>query len=227
MMIVTVLAATLAACATDRSFGLAPGIEVTELTALPAPRGETLYTIGPQEKLEIFVVGAEELSGTYLTDEEGNLVFPLLGRVEIGQRRPSEASAIIADRLRGRYLLDPQVRVIPEELPPPSISIGGEVKRPGSYPAAGQPTLMQVINQAEGLTEYAESEDVLIMRTVDGQRYIGLYNVGAIRRGNADDPRLYADDLVMVGDSPARRRLDDILQLVPLSTPLVVLLNRI
>lgn len=217
-------AALLSACATDRSIGLAPEIQVTSLEALPPPRGEISYSIGPQEKLSIEVVGAETLSGMFLTDIDGNLAFPLIGLVDVAGKTPSEASRLIADRLRGRYLLDPQVRVIPEEFPVPSISVGGQVKRPGSYPAVGRQTLLRAVNQAEGMTDYARVDDVLVFRTVEGQRYIGAYNIAAIQRGNYPDPILYPNDIVVVGDSPERRRLETILKLLPGFTTAAVLL---
>jgi len=220
-------AVSLAACATDRSFGTSPDIEITELSELPAPRGETFYTIGPQQKLEIEVVGSEDLSGTFLTDEDGHIRYPLLGKVEIGDKTPSEASRMIAEGLRGQFLLDPQVRVIPEDFPPPSISIGGQVKKPGFYPAIGKSTLMRAVNQAEGLTEFAEIEDVLVIRNVGGQKYIGLYNLKAIQRGNYPDPELYPNDIVTVGDSPERRRLQTILPLVPILSTAAIIIDRL
>lgn len=207
--------ALLSGCAIDRSIGLAPGISVTELEELPVPRGEISYVIGPQEKLAIDVVGAPTLSGTFLTDIDGTLSFPLIGTVDLVGKTPREASTEISDRLRGRYLLDPQVRVIPEEFPVPSISVGGQVKKPGSYPAVGRQTLMRAVNEAEGLTEFARIDDVLVFRTVEGQRYIGAYNLGAIQRGNYPDPLLYPNDIVVVGDSPERRRLETFLKLLP------------
>lgn len=226
-LIIMATAGLLSACATDRSFGTSPDIEVTDLSELPAPQGEIFYTVGPQEKIEIQVIGSEELSGTYLTDERGNIAFPLLGELETGGKSPSEAANIIADGLRGRYVLDPLVRFVPAEFPPPSISVGGQVKKPGFYPAIGKPTLLRAVNQAEGLTEFAEVEDVLVIRKVDGQTYIGLYNIKAIQRGNYPDPVLYPNDIVTVGDSPARRRLQTILPLVPILSTAAIIIDRL
>jgi polysaccharide export outer membrane protein len=155
------------------------------------------------------------LSGTYLTDIDGQLAFPLIGSIPLDGKTPTEASAMIADRLRGRYLRDPQVRVIPEEFPVPTVSVGGQVRKPGSYPAIGKQTLLKVVNLAEGLTDFAKQDDVLVLRNVDGQRYIGVYNIQAIQRGNYPDPEVYANDIVIVGDSPERRRLNILLQVLP------------
>lgn len=216
------------ACATDRSFGTESSIEITQLESLPEPYGEITYTIGPQEKLEIVVVGAEDLSGFFFTDPNGHIAFPYLGTVETGGKSPSAASLIIAERLRGMVVRDPQVRVIPEKFPEPSITIGGEVTKPGSYPAVGKPTLMTLVAKAEGFAEYAKEDDVLIFRTVDGQRYVGLYDFEAISRGNYPDPRLYPNDVVMVGDAPGRRRFDELLDLAaPLATPIIILIDRV
>ncbi len=134
---------------------------------------------------------------------------------------------MIASGLREDYILDPQVRVIPEELPPPSITIGGEITKPGAYPAAGRVTLLQLVSQAEGLDQFAKEDDVLVFRTVEGRQYIGVYDIRAIGRGNAPDPVLYANDLVVVGDSPARRRLDNIIGLSPILTPVAILIDRL
>lgn len=214
-------------CATDRSYGEAAGIERANLESLPAPRIENLYVIGPQEVLEIEVVGAERLSGTYLTDGEGQISFPLIGLVSISGLAPNEAADLLEDALRGRYLLNPEVRVIPSVVPPRNVSVGGQVNKPGEYPITGRQSLVRVINQAGGLAEYAKSEDVLILRTVGGQRYIGAYNIQAIQRGNYEDPTVYPNDIVFVGDSPARRRLDSILRFAPLLSTSAILIDRV
>ncbi|RZP19224.1 MAG: polysaccharide export protein [Erythrobacter sp.] len=222
-----VLPLALSGCATDRSYGQASGIEIAELEELPAPRLENLYVIGPQEPLEIEVVGAERLSGTYLTDGEGRISFPLIGLLNFGGMAPNEAADSIANYLRGSYLLNPQVRVIPSQIPPPTVSVGGQVDTPGEYPVVGRKSLLRVINQAGGLAEYAQLDDVLILRTVAGQRYIGAYNIQAIQRGNYEDPVVYPNDIILVGDSPSRRRLDNILRFAPLLSTSAILIDRI
>lgn len=221
------VALILPGCATDRTYGEAPGIEIAELEELPAPRFDNLYVIGQQDALEIEVVGAERLSGTYLTDGQGRISFPLIGLLDVDGLAPNEAADLIANSLQGNYLLNPQVRVIPAEVPPRTVSVGGQVNKPGEYPVPGKQSLLRVINQAGGLAEYADMEDVLVLRTVAGQRYIGAYNIQAIQRGNYADPTVYPNDIVVVGDSPARRRLDNILSFAPLLSTSAILIDRI
>ena len=66
----------------------------------------------------------------------------------------------------------------------------------------------------------------MILRTVDNQRMAGLYDLGAIRRGAYVDPPIYANDVVIVGDSPERRLFRDIVSLAPLvAAPLVAVVR--
>ena len=79
----------------------------------------------------------------------------------------------------------------------------------------------------EAVIDFADEDDVVVLRTVQGQRIAGLYNIEAIRRGLYDDPPIYANDLVVVGDSPQRRLFRDFISLAPLlAAPIVAVLQR-
>ena len=85
---------------------------------------------------------------------------------------------------------------------------------------------MRAVATARGIDEFAKLDDVVVLRTVNGQRYAGLYNLAAIRRGNYVDPDIFANDTVIVGESKQRRMFRDFLQLVPLlTTPLIIALQ--
>ena len=87
-------------------------------------------------------------------------------------------------------------------------------------------TLLRAVASARGLTEFAKADDIVILRTVNGQRFAGLYNITAIRRGLYMDPEIYANDLIVVGDSPQRRLFRDFIGVAPfLATPLVAILQ--
>ena len=222
-----VCAIGLSACATNRTYGAAPDIQLTDLQSLPSPDNAGFYKIGPQEILDIKVVGSELLSSKFITDARGRIDFPLVGNVDLSNQTPTDASRIIASELQGEYVLNPQVIVIPEELNQASFNVAGQVNRPGDYPADSNMTLLRAISIAGGQAEYADLEEVLVFRTVEGQRYIGAYNLAAIQQGNYPDPRIYAQDIVMVGDSPGERRLDRILQIIPVLSTAVILIDRV
>ncbi len=133
----------------------------------------------------------------------------------------------IANGLRGDYIVDPQVRVRPEEVEEPLVSVGGQVAKPGAVPAAISGTLMRAVNNAGGLSDYGNSKDVLVQREVQGRRYIGVYNLEAIQRGNYPDPAIYPNDVITVGESSRRRTLETILQYVPLLSSTAILIDRV
>jgi polysaccharide export outer membrane protein len=225
--VLLVASLALGACASvDRSYGAASDITVTSLTELPAP-ASTLPRFSPMSIVEITVAQDESLSGTYAVDENGILDFPLIGSVAALGLSPTQLAAVISSRLAGEYVLNPVVTVNPVNATPPTVSIGGQVNEPGNYPMAHATTLLRAINTAGGLGEYARGNDVLVFREVSGERYIGLYNLSAIMRGNLDDPPLFEGDIVMVGDNPGERRLDRILQIMPAVTSSLVLIDRI
>ena len=190
---------------------------------LTAPGRQTL--IGPLDTIGIDVYGVEELSMQVQVDSSGEILMPLIREVEVGGRTPSEVARTIEERL-AQYVRDPSVSVNITKSVSQVVTVDGEVNDPGLYPVTNRTTLMRTIASARGLSELAKLEEVVILRTVGGQRYAGLYDLGAIRRGAYADPEIYANDTIIVGDSPTRRMLQEFGPLVPLiTTPLIVLLQ--
>lgn len=235
MRSVLVLACTiiLAACAGKPELVGGPDVEVVQSEALPEPSSSDIlqqnrpYLIGPYDKLVIDVFGIEELSEREVqADMGGRLSFPLAGTIDAAGKTPGELEDEIEARLRAAYVRDPQVTVNLKETISQVVTVDGQVRKPGLYPVVGRMTLMRAVATAEGTAEFAKLEDVVVFRTVAGQRYAALYNLKAIRRGVYTDPEIYANDVVVVGDSDARRLFRDLLQVFPLlSGPLILALR--
>ena len=226
--------ASLSGCAGPAAVGGAEGIQVLSGTALPPPERSDLlaetrpYLIGPFDKLIIDVFGIEELSAREVqTDASGRISFPLAGIVEAAGRTPAEVEEEIEGRLSTRYIRDPQVTVNLKETVSQVITVDGQVREPGLYPVIGKMTLMRAVATAKGASEFAKLDDVVLFRTVKGQDFAAVFNLEAIRRGNYEDPEVFANDVVVVGDSKARRMFKDALQVAPLLTaPLFFLLQQ-
>ncbi|MFN2099295.1 polysaccharide biosynthesis/export family protein [Altererythrobacter sp. MF3-039] len=228
---ITILAVfiALSGCATG-PVGNDPSIEVIDSQTLPPPTRNDLfaasrpYLIGPFDKLKIDVFGVEDLQKEVQIDASGRLSFPLIGEVEASGSTPSELANLIKERLSGRFVRDPQVTVNLTETVSQVITVDGSVDEPGLYPVVGKMTLMRAVATAGGLTEFAGMENVVVFRTVNGQDYAALFNLKAIRRGNYSDPEIYANDVIVVSESRARRIFRDLLQAAPLlTTPIIVL----
>lgn len=227
------LVPALAACAGDRSYGKDPQIRLAGTEGLPVPGRDDIYgqqrpyLIGPLDKLNIQVFGVDDLSMKVQTDASGRISMPLAGVIEAAGKSPAEVATLIEAGLRGKYVRNPVVTVNLEDTVSQVITVEGEVKEPGIYPAIGRMTLLRSVATAKGTSEYARLDDVVIFRTVAGQKMAGLYNLKAIRQGNYSDPEIFPGDVVVVGDSQARRIFRDALQVAPaVLTPLVYLLSR-
>ena len=234
-MAVALAALALTACAgKPLPLGGGTAVQVIDATGLPAPLadGDDLtqpkYRIGAFDELAIDVYGVEALERKVQVDGSGDILFPLAGRISAKGLTPFELSEVIAQRLRGKYIRDPQVSVNLIETVSQVVTVDGQVKEPGLYPVMGSMTLMQAVARAKGTTEFAKLEDVVIFRTVDEQRYVALYNLAMIRRGSYEDPRIFPGDIVVVGDTPNRRLLRDIIAVGSLiATPIIALIQRL
>ncbi|WP_230279626.1 polysaccharide biosynthesis/export family protein [Croceicoccus sp. Ery15] len=201
-------------------------------SALPAPQRTDLLAdarpalIGPLDMISVEIFGVPELSKQIQVDTGGRIEMPLIGTLDAGGKTPAELAKDIETALSGRYVRDPNVTVNITSSVSQVVTIDGQVVEPGLYPVTNQMTLMRTIASARGLTEFAKVDDVVILRNVGGQKLAGLYNVQEIRRGAYEDPAVYANDLIVVGDSPQRRMFKDIVSTAPLvAAPLVALIN--
>ncbi len=96
------------------------------------------------------------------------------------------------------------------------VSVQGEVTEPGVYQLTGPTTLLEVMSMAKGETELATLDQVVVFRNVEGQRMGAVFDVASIRRGEAADPVIQGNDLVVVGYSAARRFWRNVLTAAPL-----------
>ncbi len=225
----------LAGCADDPVLGKSKEpMVVSALHELPPPTGAdlvgstTAYRIGPLDKLSIEVFGVPDLSGKFQTDAAARLSMPLIGELDAAGVTPNDLAHDIAKRLREHYVRDPQVTVNLEETTSQVFTVDGQVTQPGNYPVVGDMSLMRAVATAKGAGEFARMEDVVVFRTVDGKSMAALYNLDSIRRGLYPDPKIYAHDVIVVGDSKARRAFQQFVQITPLlTTPLILILERV
>ncbi|MFL0415821.1 polysaccharide biosynthesis/export family protein [Sphingomonas sp. 179-A 2A2 NHS] len=193
----------------------------SDLTAADRPA-----LIGPLDTIEVSVFGIPELGREMQVDASGRIAMPLAGTIDARGKTAQELGDAVAAALRRHYVRDPEVTVNIKSSVSQVVTIDGSVVEPGLYPVTNQMTLMRVVASAKGLTEFARQEDVVILRTVGAQRMAGLYDIAAIRRGAYDDPPVYANDVIIVGDSPQRRLFRDLVSVSPvLAAPLIAVLQ--
>ncbi len=168
------------------------------------------YHIGTEDLLEVQVFGVDQLSRTVRVNSMGMVSLPLIGNVEVGGLTAQQAEATIAGRLADAYLQNPQVSLFIKEYTNQRVTVEGAVNRPGIYPLRGQTTLLRSLAMAGGQASLSDMSEVMLFRVdATGKRASQSFDVERIRRGEAQDPVVVNDDLVVVNRSKARVVMKD------------------
>lgn len=231
--VVLSIAIALSACGRREPLVSTPRLTVVESSGtLPPPTREDLTVadrpalIGPLDTIQVDVFNVPDLGRELQVDASGRISMPLAGTIDARGKTSRELAQMIEAALHRRYIRNPEVTVNIKSSVSQVVTIDGQVVEPGLYPVTNQMTLMRAIASAKGLSEFARLEDVVVLRTVGSRKMAALYNVEAIRRGAYDDPSIYANDVIVVGDSPQRRLFRDVVSLAPiLAAPLIAVLQ--
>ncbi len=158
-----------------------------------------VYVIHPGDKLNIQVLREKELSGVFVVSPSGRIDYPLLGEVYIDGFSMDELKKFLVDGLSREYLVNPQIQIDFEESPNRSVTILGQVTRPGNYMLSPNLTLARLISQVGGLTSLASSNNVRVIRmNKDGIRLNALVDVQKVMKGEIEDIKLMPGDMVFV-----------------------------
>lgn len=191
------------------------GQAAAALTASSVP-GNQAYKIGPLDVLEVSVFKVPELSKTVQVADSGTINLPLVGEVPAVGSTAQEIERDLTKRLGAKYLQSPQVTVYVKEFNSQRVTIEGAIKKPGVLPYRGNATLLQMIAQAEGLTETSDST-VVIFRKIDGKRSGARFDVDAIREGTADDPSVKPGDVIVAGKSALKEGFSNLMKAMPVA----------
>lgn len=125
----------------------------------------SIYRLNIGDSVEVKVFQEPDLSGEFTVESDGNINYPLLGRVGVASRTTSGVETQLRQGLSAGFLVNPDVRVTVVAYKP--IFVGGEVKRPGEYPFKPGLNAQQAVTLAGGMTRFA-SEKYYIQRNETG-----------------------------------------------------------
>ncbi|KFN45093.1 polysaccharide biosynthesis/export family protein [Arenimonas oryziterrae] len=220
------LAASLSGCASSSGNAVRSGTAhaVTSTESLPAPdttaqsgayTGVDNYRVGPQDLLEITVFQVPDLNRTVRINSGGQISLPLIGQMQAGGKTVPELESEISAKLTEKYLQNPQVSVFVKEFTSQRVTLEGAVKKPGIYPLTGRTTLLQSIAMAGGMDQLANLQGIVVFRMIDGKKMAAVFDLKQIRAGQAEDPQIYGDDVVVVDQSGSKTALRRIIEAVP------------
>lgn len=146
--------------------------------------------------LSVRVFNQENMSTRARVRSDGKLALPFLGDVSVRGKTPVAVSRELEAQLKV-YVVSPVVTVTVEESLPTSISVLGEVARPGLYTVDPSSGVLQALAVAGGFTDYASRDAIFVVRRATAQRVRFTYSSLAQGDGRAAAFRLRAGDVVV------------------------------
>ena len=146
----------------------APAVSGTA-TAPSAPVVPPDYVIGPQDVLTVIFWREKDLTGDVTVRPDGRISLPLLNEIN--------AAGLTTDQLRtelttraSKYLEDPNVTIVVKAINSRKVFVTGQVRQPGVYPLIEPMTVMQLLAVAGGVQEFADTKNILVMRSEKGKQ---------------------------------------------------------
>jgi polysaccharide export outer membrane protein len=165
----------------------------------PEPARTSARTlIAPGDVVEVQVYGDETMSTKGRVLGDGTLTVPVLGPVQVVGKRPEELAATLEEALK-RYIQAPKVTVIIQESLV-SVSVIGEVTSAGVVELVAPATVLEALAKAGGLTEYADSSSIFVLRNTgtELERIRFTYTALVHAEPAAATFRLKTDDVLVV-----------------------------
>jgi polysaccharide biosynthesis/export protein len=128
----------------------------------------TAYQIGPEDVLEISVWKNPELSRTVPVRPDGKVSLPLVNDIRAAGLTPIDLRDQVTAKL-SEYIPAPEVSVIVREVHSRKVTVAGAVKLPGRFELKSTMTVLEVIALAQGLTDFASRDRIVILRQ-NGQK---------------------------------------------------------
>ena len=139
--------------------GAIPVEQYKEETAAP----DTEYVIGIGDTLSVQVFDQAQMSGKMRVRTDGRITLPFVNDVQAEGKTPLKLAAELEAGLKS-VILNPRVTVVVDESRPLTISVLGEVAKPGTQTFERGGGLAQALAAAGGLTNFAHKDRIFVQR---------------------------------------------------------------
>jgi polysaccharide export outer membrane protein len=134
------------------------------------------YVIGSGDILSILFWREKDMSVEAATVRpDGKVSLPLLNDIQAAGLTPDELRAKVVEAAT-KFIKEPDATVVVKEVHSRNVFITGNVAKPSSYPLATDMNVLQLIAQAGGLLEYADSEEIVVIRSEGGRQQYHKFN---------------------------------------------------
>jgi polysaccharide export outer membrane protein len=141
------------------------------------------YRIGPEDLLDISVWKNPELSRTVPVRPDGKVSLPLVNDIQAAGLTPTALRQQLIDRL-AEFIPAPEVAVIVREVHSMKVAVVGSVKTPGRYEIKSAATVLEMIALAQGFTDFASRERIVVLRQENGESKRIPFNYRKVASGD-------------------------------------------
>jgi polysaccharide biosynthesis/export protein len=168
-------------------------------TAKASATSDPNYVIGPQDVLDVDVWKEAELTRDVPVRPDGKISLPLVNDVQAAGLTPTQLSEEISAELK-KFITNPQVTVIVNQINSQRVYILGEMTRPGAYPLLPGMTVLQALSSAGGFTPFASLKKIYVLRSEGGKQEKFPFNYKEVVKGKSADQNivLKAGDQIVV-----------------------------
>lgn len=139
----------------------------------------------------------------YLVDSNGEIDFPVLGKLNVAGKSLVQFQDEIRDRV-SQYVINPSVNV---KITNYKVTVLGEVKNPGQYTIPdGQSNILNALGLAGDLTMYAKRNDILLVRNENGQIVNERINLMDANFINSPFYQLKQNDVIYVSSNETKEK---------------------
>jgi polysaccharide export outer membrane protein len=157
------------------------------------------YVIGVEDVLNVVFWRDKDLSAEVIVRPDGKISLPILNDVRAAGMTPVQLAAAL-QQAAARFVRDSGATVIVREIHSRKVYVVGEVVKPGTYPLGSEMNVMQLIAEVGGFAEGAKKNDVIIVRTENGQEHRFKFNYNEVVRGKnvQQNIQLLPGDMMLV-----------------------------
>jgi polysaccharide export outer membrane protein len=172
--------------------------EQQETSKDPASPGE--YRIGAGDVLQIGVWREPDASlPSAVVRVDGRITVPLIGELKVAGLTLTELKDLLVEKF-SHYINNPVVTVDAREIHSRKIYLVGNVRKEGPIPLAGPMTVLQAIDEAGGLGDWANKKKIYVLRNVNGKQVKLPFDYNAVIKGQhlEQNIALLPDDTIVV-----------------------------
>jgi polysaccharide biosynthesis/export protein len=155
------------------------------------------YRIGVDDQIQISVWREHDLSLSVVVRPDGVITLPLLNDISVVGMTPKELAESLTEKLKP-FVNEPQVTVSVQAIHSRKVYLIGNAAHPGVFDLNDNKTAMELIAEAGGLSQFAKTNSIYILRTVNGADTRIAFHYKDAVNGKSPDVLLMPGDKIVV-----------------------------